>query len=840
MAARNLGTLTVDLIAKVGGFTQGMTEAERVADRKSREMQRKLNQRAKAVEKAWIGMGTALAAGIGGIGIAFGAVLGKVITETKNAEREQALLAAALKATGSQAGYSQARLNEMAGAMETLTGIAGGEFNQAQTVLLGFTNIVGEQLPKALQAAADFSVRTGTSMASAAETMGRALDVPSAGMASLAKQGFKFSESQIEAARQLEKTGRIAEAQQIVLDALDETYGGAAVAARDTFGGALQALQGTINALMTGDSGSLDQAKKAINELTSTLSSPSTKESFDTLMGWVVGLTNTIVTAAANMIAFTSTADKLGALTGTDAFGKMKDRAKDAAYELTRLTSEYTRMREQQANDPSNAKLNAKVEAWEARIKSARKEVENASDALKTFSDGFKPPKVSAVVAPDLTTRTVGPVNLKDGDKPKGGKSQTEKDADAAQRFLQSMRDQAFKAQERTAYEKLFFDIQNKGLKLSVAQLGQAEGVATAIDMAKEAERARSAELDKQNTLYQLQERLMGVQQRNQLEMLTYGMGDQAAQEMRDRIAMQQQQQAELRQMQHEHGQELRKAETEDKKLHLQALFEDRYRLTQEALAQELRLFDDAAKQKQAKEKDWLAGAKAGMDTYARDAANAYEQSKQLAQSAFQGMENALLDFATTGKLNFKSFAASVISDLIRIQIRAAMAGVLGNALGSMGDMLGMSVGGTYGPKTQAGLDNLISSSGWSGGGYTGPGGKYDPAGIVHRGEGVLSQDDMSALGGPRAFEAFRASLHRGYASGGVVGAAATAAAPTGGAGLEVHVHNNAGTQVEQRQRTGPDGKAILDIFINEAAAQVAGGYGPMGQAMRQRERMGG
>ncbi|MDQ8953477.1 tape measure protein [Acinetobacter rudis] len=40
-------------------------------------------------------------------------------------------------------------------------------------------------------------------------------------------------------------------------------------------------------------------------------------------------------------------------------------------------------------------------------------------------------------------------------------------------------------------------------------------------------------------------------------------------------------------------------------------------------------------------------------------------------------------------------------------------------------------------------------NSGFSGGGYTGRGGKYDPAGIVHKGEVVWSQEDIKRWGGP-------------------------------------------------------------------------------------------
>jgi len=58
---------------------------------------------------------------------------------------------------------------------------------------------------------------------------------------------------------------------------------------------------------------------------------------------------------------------------------------------------------------------------------------------------------------------------------------------------------------------------------------------------------------------------------------------------------------------------------------------------------------------------------------------------------------------------------------------------------------------------------------GFASGGYTGQGGKYQPAGIVHRGEVVWSQRDVAAVGGPKAANAMRPTA--GYATGGIVGA---------------------------------------------------------------------
>lgn len=289
MSSRSLGTLTYDLIAKIGGFVAGMTEAERVADRKTREMERKSRARAKAMSDAWSKASKLVTAGIAGITV--GSVYLKIINETKQAEHEQAQLAAVLRSTGNSAGYTKTQLNEMANAMSALSVVSSGEINQAQTTLLAFTGIVGDEFPRALQSAIDMAQRTGMSVVSAAETVGRALDVPSKGLTALSRQGFRFTEEQKKLAEKLEAAGKTAEAQGIILQALEESYGGAAKAARDTFGGALSALQNQINSLLTGSDGSLDEAKKAVNDLTDSLGGEDARKAFDAVIGWVVDLT---------------------------------------------------------------------------------------------------------------------------------------------------------------------------------------------------------------------------------------------------------------------------------------------------------------------------------------------------------------------------------------------------------------------------------------------------------------------------------------------------------------------------------------------------------------------
>ena len=60
--SRSLGVLTLDLVAKVGGFEQGMDRASRTADKKLRQIEREAQARAKAIEDAFATIGGGIAA----------------------------------------------------------------------------------------------------------------------------------------------------------------------------------------------------------------------------------------------------------------------------------------------------------------------------------------------------------------------------------------------------------------------------------------------------------------------------------------------------------------------------------------------------------------------------------------------------------------------------------------------------------------------------------------------------------------------------------------------------------------------------------------------------------
>ena len=137
--------------------------------------------------------------------------------------------------------------------------------------------------------------------------------------------------------------------------------------------------------------------------------------------------------------------------------------------------------------------------------------------------------------------------------------------------------------------------------------------------------------------------------------------------------------------------------------------------------------------------------------------ANAYAKARyEEFQQSFSDAKSTLSDAFTglvTGAESFGDALSNILSKLAEMAASKAF------------ESLWSSSGGD---------DWLVSglkALGFSSGGYTGAGGKNDPAGIVHKGEVVWSQRDIAKAGGVGVVEAMRRNggAIPGYASGGVV-----------------------------------------------------------------------
>lgn len=189
------------------------------------------------------------------------------------------------------------------------------------------------------------------------------------------------------------------------------------------------------------------------------------------------------------------------------------------------------------------------------------------------------------------------------------------------------------------------------------------------------------------------------------------------------------------------------------------------------------------------------------------------------------------------GELTQQQQHLQAVSDSVRSSLQNAFEGVFDDpkeALKDLAKQLAMlalqmqlvkSFPGTFG---SGGLIPL----GFAGGGYTGGGGKYDPAGIVHRGEYVMDAETVRKAGGPAMFDALRANL-RGYAGGGYVAPAmpsipALSRAGAGSSAPIINIHNcGAPAEVERVEtKQGPDGRQVFDLWLNESLASGRAGKG--------------
>ncbi len=164
---------------------------------------------------------------------------------TSGSEEQQSLaqLDAALASTGRQAEFTTAQLQAMADELEDGSMRTAEEIQSAQTRLLSYTDVASKEFPRAMQIIVDQQQRLGISIEQSAEIVGRALQSPSEAIATLGRQGFKFEADQKRLLKQLEATGRKAEAQAVIMDMLTEAYGGAAAAAKmGTFAGLLKTI----------------------------------------------------------------------------------------------------------------------------------------------------------------------------------------------------------------------------------------------------------------------------------------------------------------------------------------------------------------------------------------------------------------------------------------------------------------------------------------------------------------------------------------------------------------------------------------------------------------------
>ncbi|HAW0092436.1 phage tail tape measure protein [Escherichia coli] len=178
----------------------------------------------------------------------------------------------------------------------------------------------------------------------------------------------------------------------------------------------------------------------------------------------------------------------------------------------------------------------------------------------------------------------------------------------------------------------------------------------------------------------------------------------------------------------------------------------------------------------------WMAGLKSGWGEWAESAMDSFSQVKSAATQTVDGIAQNMAAMLTGSEQNWRSFTRSVLSMMTEILLKQAMVGIVG------------SIG---------------SAIGFAGGGFTGTGGKYEPAGIVHRGEFVFTKEATSRIGVGNLYR-----LMRGYADGGYVGGAGSPAQMRRAEGINFNQNNHVVIQNDGiNGQAGPQMlKAVYDM----------------------------
>ena len=325
MAARNLGSLTLDLLIKTGSFTAGLDKAARDT-----------NKRMTEIEKRAYKFGQQLGAGIKIAGVAAAssaAVIGGIyVKNTIEAEKVSAKLNARIKALGGDAAATAKEVDVLANAFQSTSTFDDEAITEASTALLAFTNVGADEFARTLAASLDLAAASGDDLTATAEKLGKALNEPDKAAKALRDTGIALSDAQKKLIKDLTDTGRVGEAQGIILGELEKRYKGTAEAARNTLGGALEALGNSFNNLLEGDANDagLRGAVKAIQEFEKSINDPSVKAGIDSIAASLVGLANSTAQAIGRLSELSQVgligAGQLGLNDATN--GALKERRK--------------------------------------------------------------------------------------------------------------------------------------------------------------------------------------------------------------------------------------------------------------------------------------------------------------------------------------------------------------------------------------------------------------------------------------------------------------------------------------------------------------------------------
>lgn len=406
----------------------------------------------------------------------------------------------------------------------------------------------------------------------------------------------------------------------------------------------------------------------------------------------------------------------------------------------------------------------------------------------------------------------------------RGGKSEAEKQADRdaknADRYLKNLREQAQEINRMTKLERLRYDIESGAIVLSDEQLQKAKEFATIIDNRVRMQRQERQEIELATQALSYRREAEDASLRVSDIGMQYTMPDRLFSQMQELRGMALEYQRSMEDMNLRERQDLIGKSGEEIQ-EIRAKYNKMRDMAEVAYKERVQFWQMEVDAVEQFSHDIGANYQKGLLEVADWYSNLGKDIQSATESWANKAADSLASFVRTGKMDFKSLADSILDDIARIASQQLISGIISGTMSGWtggGSARSSSGGGFWG-----GLMSIFKGFfGFADGGYTGAGGKHQPAGIVHAGEFVINAQSTRRIADEFGWDFLRRL--NGYSEGGYVTPlpSIVKAGGTGGvvrdSDIEVNIYNQTDSQVTARRNSGGG----LDVFIKQAVDAVA------------------
>jgi hypothetical protein len=237
--------ITEELKIKITGDATGANNAFKSIGTSLQNMGPKIAAFGKMAIAALAVAATAAAAAIG-------TVLVKTFETWQENQLIQTKLNNTLKNTGKITGVTAALVNKLGKELQKTTRFEDDAVAAGGEILARFKNINSNIFPETIQLTADLAESLGVDFPEAAKMMGKALSTPGEGLRVLKQAGVDLGDDVLKSIDRLLASGKLEEAQKLILSALQGSIGGVSVAAGQTSSGLMDNIKNQVGGIFDG------------------------------------------------------------------------------------------------------------------------------------------------------------------------------------------------------------------------------------------------------------------------------------------------------------------------------------------------------------------------------------------------------------------------------------------------------------------------------------------------------------------------------------------------------------------------------------------------------------